>query len=73
MSSHPRLPRQTTGTGQTHRSVRGARPERAGRDQEWAEWVAWQTQVAIEYSHRYARAYEVVWWVNTEETSLIGE
>jgi hypothetical protein len=31
-----------------------------------------KTQLAIEYAHRYD-AYELVWWVNADTTSLVGE
>ena len=32
-----------------------------------------KTQVAAEYAHRFARAYDLAWWINSEQGRLIGD
>ena len=32
-----------------------------------------KTQLAVEYAHRFASSYDVAWWMNSEQPSLIGD
>src|SRR6516164_9137322 len=32
-----------------------------------------KTQLATEYAHRFAAAYDLAWWVNSEQGGLIGD
>jgi transcriptional regulator with XRE-family HTH domain len=32
-----------------------------------------KTQLAVEYAHRFAGSYDLAWWINAEQSSLIGD
>ena len=32
-----------------------------------------KTQIALEYAHRFADEYDIIWWLNAEDPALIGE
>ena len=32
-----------------------------------------KTQLAAEYAHRFARTYDLAWWINSEQAGLIGD
>jgi hypothetical protein len=32
-----------------------------------------KTQLAAEYAHRFATAYDLAWWINSEQAGLIGD
>jgi hypothetical protein len=32
-----------------------------------------KTQLAVEYAHRFAAHYDLVWWINSEQAELIGD
>ena len=32
-----------------------------------------KTQLAAEYAHRFAGAYDLAWWINAEQAGLIGD
>jgi DNA-binding CsgD family transcriptional regulator/transcriptional regulator with XRE-family HTH domain len=32
-----------------------------------------KTQLAVEYAHRFAESYDLAWWINAEQSGLIGD